>query len=146
MVCPRCAKDNDQENQFCARCGLEFAKVAAESPPKEGDQFCYKHPKVSTNLSCGKCERPICTKCVMMGPAGIRCRECGKMKVAVSARGVAHDAARPFADITAYFRRNPYLLLILIPMLFGYMRGCTTMCNQVEPIPPVESPQKQGGE
>jgi len=38
---------------------------------------CYKHPTVETFLRCGKCDRPICLDCVVVGPAGTRCRECG---------------------------------------------------------------------
>lgn len=42
--------------------------------------LCYKHPKEETNLSCGKCDRPICTRCMVMGPAGIRCPECASLR------------------------------------------------------------------
>ena len=42
--------------------------------------YCYKHPKVETGLSCGKCERPICTNCMIVGPAGVRCRECASLR------------------------------------------------------------------
>jgi hypothetical protein len=41
---------------------------------------CYKHPKEETGLSCGKCDRPICTKCMVNGPAGVRCRDCASLK------------------------------------------------------------------
>src|SRR5262245_52184755 len=37
---------------------------------------CYKHPNVETFLRCGKCDKPICTECMLIGPAGTRCREC----------------------------------------------------------------------
>ena len=40
---------------------------------------CYKHAKVETFLSCGRCEKPICPDCVVQGPAGIRCRECASV-------------------------------------------------------------------
>jgi hypothetical protein len=38
---------------------------------------CYRHPDRETYVSCGRCERPICSSCSMMGPVGLRCRECG---------------------------------------------------------------------
>lgn len=41
---------------------------------------CAKHPKVETNLSCGKCGKPICPKCMIQTPVGIRCAECAKLK------------------------------------------------------------------
>jgi hypothetical protein len=39
---------------------------------------CYRHPDRETYVSCGRCERPICSGCAMMGPVGLRCRQCGK--------------------------------------------------------------------
>jgi hypothetical protein len=37
---------------------------------------CAYHPKVETNLRCGKCDKPICPKCMVQTPVGARCREC----------------------------------------------------------------------
>lgn len=41
---------------------------------------CDKHPKVETNLSCGKCGKPICPKCLVQTPVGVRCPECANLK------------------------------------------------------------------
>jgi hypothetical protein len=40
--------------------------------------FCYRHPTRETYIRCGRCERPICTGCAMLGPVGSRCKTCGK--------------------------------------------------------------------
>ncbi len=40
--------------------------------------YCYRHPDTETALSCGHCNRPICVKCVVQHPVGIRCPECGR--------------------------------------------------------------------
>ena len=37
---------------------------------------CNKHPKVETNLSCGRCGTIICYKCLLHTPVGIRCSDC----------------------------------------------------------------------
>jgi len=37
---------------------------------------CAYHPDVETNLSCGKCDKPICPKCMVQTPVGARCRDC----------------------------------------------------------------------
>src|SRR5262245_27362887 len=42
--------------------------------------FCYRHPTTETWLRCGRCDRPICTKCSVQGPVGSRCKECGRLK------------------------------------------------------------------
>jgi hypothetical protein len=41
-------------------------------------QFCYRHADRETYIRCGRCDRPICTACGMIGPVGMRCKECGK--------------------------------------------------------------------
>ncbi len=41
-------------------------------------QFCYRHPDRETYIRCGRCDRPICTKCAMLGPVGMRCKQCGR--------------------------------------------------------------------
>lgn len=49
-----------------------------DPPSDDGPMFCYRHPDRETLVSCGRCDRPICTGCAMQGPVGFRCRECGK--------------------------------------------------------------------
>ncbi|HEY50107.1 MAG TPA: hypothetical protein G4O13_08710 [Dehalococcoidia bacterium] len=41
---------------------------------------CSFHPDTETELRCGKCERPICPKCVVQTPVGARCPECAAVK------------------------------------------------------------------
>ncbi len=40
---------------------------------------CATHPKVETNLRCGKCGKPICPKCMVQTPVGARCRDCAQL-------------------------------------------------------------------
>ena len=39
---------------------------------------CATHPNVETNLRCGKCDKPICPRCLVQTPVGARCRECAR--------------------------------------------------------------------
>lgn len=41
---------------------------------------CATHPEVETNLKCGKCGRPICPKCLVQTPVGVRCSDCARMR------------------------------------------------------------------
>ncbi len=41
---------------------------------------CAAHPKIETNLRCGKCGKPICPKCMVQTPVGARCRECSGLQ------------------------------------------------------------------
>ena len=40
--------------------------------------FCYKHSSIQANLTCVRCEKPICIQCMTRSPVGFRCSECGK--------------------------------------------------------------------
>jgi len=41
---------------------------------------CATHPEVETNLSCGRCERPVCPKCMVQTLVGPRCPDCANLK------------------------------------------------------------------
>jgi len=40
---------------------------------------CAAHPRVETNLKCGKCGKPICPRCLVQTPVGVRCPECARL-------------------------------------------------------------------
>lgn len=48
---------------------------------------CARHPKVETFVRCGKCDQPICPSCMVSGPVGVRCRECGRQNLDAIMRG-----------------------------------------------------------
>lgn len=41
---------------------------------------CPRHPDVETELRCGKCEQPICPKCTIQTPVGVRCPKCAALR------------------------------------------------------------------
>jgi hypothetical protein len=51
----------------------------AVAPEDDNRLFCYRHPDRETWIRCGRCDRPICTRCAMQGPVGFRCRTCGTL-------------------------------------------------------------------
>ncbi len=40
---------------------------------------CAEHPDIETSLRCGKCNKPICPKCLVQTPVGDRCQDCAKL-------------------------------------------------------------------
>lgn len=40
---------------------------------------CTAHPRVETNLKCGKCGKPICPRCMVQTLVGARCPECARL-------------------------------------------------------------------
>lgn len=42
--------------------------------------YCARHPKVETVLRCGRCNTPICPRCLIQTPVGARCRDCANVR------------------------------------------------------------------
>lgn len=157
MVCPRCAKENDDDARFCAKCGrnLEDARKEAllKQTPDDEIRYCYRHPKEATNLSCGRCEKPICTRCAILGPAGPRCPDCAKSDVVFRPAAVGLGVKRTFRSVGT---RGPwawYYVVILGMLLFGGLRACTGFFSgpQLPPMyeeeyvpPPIEEGSRDG--
>ena len=40
---------------------------------------CTTHPKVETTLSCSKCGKPICPRCMVQTSVGARCPQCTRL-------------------------------------------------------------------
>jgi hypothetical protein len=55
--------------------------MASASAPSEPDPTrCAQHPNVETYLRCGRCDTPICPRCLVPTPVGARCRACARVR------------------------------------------------------------------
>ncbi len=82
---------------------------------REAVAHCHWHPDVETGLSCSRCEKHVCTQCMVQAPVGIRCRDCGK-----ALRMPTHDV-RP-----AYYSRAIIVALAVAiggGILWGIFNG-----------------------
>jgi hypothetical protein len=52
--------------------------AATADHTEPGPLYCYRHPDRETWVRCGRCDQPICTRCSMQGPVGLRCKSCGR--------------------------------------------------------------------
>lgn len=52
---------------------------AGSSTPAEA-VYCTRHPETETGLSCGRCDTPICPRCMVHVPVGIRCPDCADLR------------------------------------------------------------------
>jgi hypothetical protein len=133
MNCPRCGKENDPSNEFCGKCGLRFADVAAPTASADEVVYCFKHKREATNLRCGRCDRPICTRCVVMSPAGVRCTECARHNVAFRPMAVLHNFQ---LGLSRLFRSgSPWMWFIVISMLLSTVRGCMYLNQRHDRVP-----------
>jgi hypothetical protein len=47
---------------------------------ESGTLRCARHPNTETVLRCGRCDTPICARCMIMSPVGARCPTCAQVK------------------------------------------------------------------
>ncbi len=57
-----------------------MAGAETETARDEGVRYCATHPDVETVVSCGRCDRPVCPKCMIFTPVGVRCRDCAQLR------------------------------------------------------------------
>ncbi len=54
--------------------------ITHSEPGAPSAEACFNHPRRETMVHCGKCDRPICVKCMVQTPVGMRCRDCAQLK------------------------------------------------------------------
>jgi len=55
--------------------------TTAPSPSGQSETLrCARHPNIETVLRCGRCDTPICARCMVMSPVGARCPSCAQVK------------------------------------------------------------------
>lgn len=48
---------------------------------------CARHSDTETSLTCGRCETPVCVRCVVQTDVGIRCRTCAPVRRTIPGLG-----------------------------------------------------------
>src|SRR5262245_863607 len=57
--------------------------MTTEPPPSTTESevtMCARHPDVETALRCGRCDTPICPRCMVFTPGGTRCPDCAMLR------------------------------------------------------------------
>jgi hypothetical protein len=54
--------------------------TAVSASDESGTLRCARHPNTETVLRCGRCDTPICARCMVMTPVGARCPTCAQVK------------------------------------------------------------------
>ena len=119
MICSKCRSGNGEDQKFCGNCGTALLAIVREPVPgDEGAFYCARHKKTSTRLHCGRCETPVCPRCVVQSPAGIRCRDCARNRLPVRAGGVLHEAGRALENSANSVGGNRIWYLALCYFIF----------------------------
>ena len=87
--------------------------------------YCYRHPDRETWVRCGRCDQPICMRCSMQGPVGLRCKVCGKpsrdalASLRPSQVAIALTVAGGLGAAVGYFSSQFGFLMIVIGFFAG---------------------------
>jgi hypothetical protein len=95
---------------------------------------CATHPNVETDLGCSKCGKPICPRCAVQTPVGMRCRECAQVRriptynvgsaTMLRAAGAAVAAGIGIGVAWAFFNLVTYIFYgVLAGIGIGYVIG-----------------------
>ena len=57
-----------------------MATTDEQAPPALGETRCSYHPDVTTRLRCSRCCKPICPRCGVRTPFGLRCPDCAGVR------------------------------------------------------------------
>src|SRR5206468_12305157 len=57
-------------------------RMSTTAPTSDGSGTlrCARHPNTETVLRCGRCDTPICPRCMIPTPVGARCPTCAQVK------------------------------------------------------------------
>jgi len=124
MRCDRCGADNPEAKKFCGDCGAAFVPrpEPVPVPGQAGAFFCARHKKEPTRVTCGRCEKPVCIRCAVHGPVGVRCRECARHRIGVRPMGLLHSAGQTLdspGGRTVWYLAMWYVVIAFISNLFG---------------------------
>lgn len=94
-------------------------------PTLTGPLRCAAHPTIETYLRCGKCEKPICPRCMIQTPVGARCRSCAGLRRLPMFDVRPMDLVRGFFSAVAASAAGGVALLYLLAMpgvgFFGFI-------------------------
>lgn len=94
-------------------------------------KYCAKHTKVETSVTCASCGTPICTKCMVYTPVGVKCRECGLSRggtlftIRPERMILAAVTALVAGAIAALLGGTSFFYAIFIAVPYGYFAGQT---------------------
>jgi hypothetical protein len=73
--------------------------MAIADPPQRdtGEVQCSYHPSTMTRLRCSRCGKPICPRCGVRTPVGLRCPECAGVRGLPTYRTDSTSLAKAFA-------------------------------------------------
>lgn len=98
----------------------------------EGKSYCARHPKEETALRCASCGTPICPKCMVSTPVGMKCPNCGRNRKSVVYQArperllLAAIVSLAAGAVTALIGEIGFFV-IFVSIPYGYFAGSTIL-------------------
>lgn len=95
--------------------------MQADQDQSQTPRTCPRHPTEETYLSCSHCGEPVCPRCMVYAPVGIRCPNCAQSTrvPTYDVRGMQLAVAGALGGILALVGAA---LWIFLPFLLGQLR------------------------
>ena len=133
LRCVECRNLKNAAPTDVAPVKLTFTPVRHDPESGVAIYTCPRHPKEETRLTCGRCDQPICPRCMVYTSTGLRCPDCIYGKRGQTGATNVADMRRNFRAREADVARNMPLsqtdLLIggiaalVVATLFGIVWG-----------------------
>jgi len=90
--------------------------------------YCARHPREETAITCASCGTPICPKCMVTTPVGMKCPDCGRSRNSVlyqvrPERLVLVGIVSLLAGVVAAIIGKLGFLVIFLAFPYGYFAG-----------------------
>jgi hypothetical protein len=113
--------------------------IATDTAPFDrGDVACSYHPSITTRLRCSRCGKPICPRCGVRTPVGLRCPDCAGVRglptyrtnstTLVKAAGVGMVVAGVVGILWGFIPEWGFYLALLLG--FGSAEAIAKVSNQ----------------
>jgi hypothetical protein len=88
-------------------------------------QPCANHPNELTLVRCGRCDKPICTRCMVDSPVGKKCRNCARphthLEESTGGQVAVGFAAGVAVAVPAGCVMQQFAGLVLLSVAYGWL-------------------------
>ena len=88
-------------------------------------QACANHPKEITYVRCARCDKPICTSCMVDTPVGKKCRDCAQNRTHLAEstprQVLLAFLAATLVAVPAGWVMQEVPLVFIAPAIYGYV-------------------------
>ena len=86
-----------------------------------GETRCARHQGEATRLRCGRCNDPICPRCLVQSPVGARCPKCAVIGRPTLVIATARDLLQAFGAAVVIGAAQGAIIAYILSFLFSFV-------------------------